>query len=254
MGRTLARPAHLTREPRPILPDRLTTGSRIRRPGPATRNSRLETRVHIGVALIMAQVQTEAKPIVTRNQALGWLRQMMLIRRFEERAEMLYQKPEDRRLLPPVQRPGAGGRRLDRRPPRGRLRHHRLPRPRPRPGPGHGRQGRRWPSCSARPPAAPRARAARCTSSTPRRASSAATRSSAATSRWPPGVAFAIKYRGEDRVCICYFGDGAINQGSLHEALQHGRALEAAGHLRRREQPVCDGDLSSHRTPRPCST
>ena len=27
------------------------------------------------------------------------------------------------------------------------------------------------------------------------------------------GVAFAIKYRGEDRVCICYFGDGAMNQG-----------------------------------------
>ena len=162
--------------------------------------------------------QTEAKPIVSRNQALGWLRQMLLIRRFEERAEMLYQKPEDRRLLPPLQRPGAGGRRLDRRPPRGRLRHHRLPRPRPRPGPRHGARRRRWPSCSARPPAARRARAARCTSSTPRRASSAATPSSAATSRWPPGVAFAIKYRGEDRVCICYFGDGAMNQGSLHEA------------------------------------
>ena len=32
------------------------------------------------------------------------------------------------------------------------------------------------------------------------------------------GVAFAIKYRGEDRVCICYFGDGAMNQGSFHEA------------------------------------
>jgi pyruvate dehydrogenase E1 component alpha subunit len=32
------------------------------------------------------------------------------------------------------------------------------------------------------------------------------------------GVGFAIKYRGEDRVCICYFGDGAINQGSMHEA------------------------------------
>jgi pyruvate dehydrogenase E1 component alpha subunit len=40
----------------------------------------------------MSQVETEAKPIVTRNQALGWLRQMMLIRRFEERAEMMYQK------------------------------------------------------------------------------------------------------------------------------------------------------------------
>jgi pyruvate dehydrogenase E1 component alpha subunit len=33
------------------------------------------------------------------------------------------------------------------------------------------------------------------------------------------GVAFALKYRGEDRVCVCYFGDGAINQGSVHEAL-----------------------------------
>ena len=40
----------------------------------------------------MVQVQTEAKPIVNRTQALVWLRQMMLIRRFEERAEMLYQK------------------------------------------------------------------------------------------------------------------------------------------------------------------
>jgi pyruvate dehydrogenase E1 component alpha subunit len=33
------------------------------------------------------------------------------------------------------------------------------------------------------------------------------------------GVAFAIKYRSEDRVCICYFGDGAMNQGSVHEGL-----------------------------------
>jgi pyruvate dehydrogenase E1 component alpha subunit len=33
------------------------------------------------------------------------------------------------------------------------------------------------------------------------------------------GVGFAIRYRGEDRVCICYFGDGAMNQGSFHEAL-----------------------------------
>jgi pyruvate dehydrogenase E1 component alpha subunit len=33
------------------------------------------------------------------------------------------------------------------------------------------------------------------------------------------GVAFASKYRGGDQVCLCYFGDGAINQGSFHEAL-----------------------------------
>ena len=33
------------------------------------------------------------------------------------------------------------------------------------------------------------------------------------------GMAFASKYRGEDRVTLCYFGDGAINQGSFHGAL-----------------------------------
>jgi pyruvate dehydrogenase E1 component alpha subunit len=31
------------------------------------------------------------------------------------------------------------------------------------------------------------------------------------------GAAFAAKYRGEDRVCVCMFGDGAARQGSLHE-------------------------------------
>jgi pyruvate dehydrogenase E1 component alpha subunit len=33
------------------------------------------------------------------------------------------------------------------------------------------------------------------------------------------GVGWAIKYRGEDNVCVCYFGDGAMNQGGVHEAL-----------------------------------
>ncbi len=33
------------------------------------------------------------------------------------------------------------------------------------------------------------------------------------------GMAFAAKYRGEDRVTLCFFGDGAINQGGFHEAL-----------------------------------
>ena len=33
------------------------------------------------------------------------------------------------------------------------------------------------------------------------------------------GVGFAIKYRGDRNVCICYFGDGAMNQGGVHEAL-----------------------------------
>src|SRR3989442_8843564 len=33
------------------------------------------------------------------------------------------------------------------------------------------------------------------------------------------GMAFASSYRKEDRVTLCFFGDGAINQGGFHEAL-----------------------------------
>ncbi len=32
------------------------------------------------------------------------------------------------------------------------------------------------------------------------------------------GVGYAIKYRGTKNVCVCYFGDGAMNQGGVHEA------------------------------------
>jgi pyruvate dehydrogenase E1 component alpha subunit len=32
------------------------------------------------------------------------------------------------------------------------------------------------------------------------------------------GMAFASRYRGEDRSTLCFFGDGAINQGVFHEA------------------------------------
>ena len=33
------------------------------------------------------------------------------------------------------------------------------------------------------------------------------------------GMGWAAKYRGEDKVVLCCFGDGAINQGAFHEAL-----------------------------------
>jgi len=33
------------------------------------------------------------------------------------------------------------------------------------------------------------------------------------------GAAFASKYRGEDRVALCYFGDGAAQQGAFFEAM-----------------------------------
>lgn len=32
------------------------------------------------------------------------------------------------------------------------------------------------------------------------------------------GLAFALKYRETDRLCVTYFGDGAANQGQVHEA------------------------------------
>src|SRR5712691_32891 len=33
------------------------------------------------------------------------------------------------------------------------------------------------------------------------------------------GVAFASKYRGTDRVTLCFFGEAAVNQGAFHESL-----------------------------------
>jgi pyruvate dehydrogenase E1 component alpha subunit len=33
------------------------------------------------------------------------------------------------------------------------------------------------------------------------------------------GIGFAIKYRGGDQVCICFFGEAAVNIGAFHEAL-----------------------------------
>jgi pyruvate dehydrogenase E1 component alpha subunit len=33
------------------------------------------------------------------------------------------------------------------------------------------------------------------------------------------GVGFAINYRDENAICLCFFGDGAVNEGSFHESL-----------------------------------
>ena len=33
------------------------------------------------------------------------------------------------------------------------------------------------------------------------------------------GLGFAIKYRGTDEVCVCFFGEAAVNIGAFHEAL-----------------------------------
>ena len=33
------------------------------------------------------------------------------------------------------------------------------------------------------------------------------------------GAAYALRYQGTDRIAVCYFGDGAMNIGSFHEAM-----------------------------------
>jgi pyruvate dehydrogenase E1 component alpha subunit len=33
------------------------------------------------------------------------------------------------------------------------------------------------------------------------------------------GVGFAIKYRGGDQVCVCFFGESVVNTGAFHESL-----------------------------------
>jgi pyruvate dehydrogenase E1 component alpha subunit len=57
------------------------------------------------------------------------------------------------------------------------------------------------------------------------------------------GIAFASKYRNDGRVCVCFFGDGAVSQGATHEAL----SLAALWKL-----PVvfiCENNLYSMGTP-----
>jgi pyruvate dehydrogenase E1 component alpha subunit len=40
------------------------------------------------------------------------------------------------------------------------------------------------------------------------------------------GLAFSAKFRGEDRITACFFGDGAVNQGTFHESLNWARLWE----------------------------
>ncbi len=165
----------------------------------------------------MPQAQTEAKPMTTRNQALGWLRQMLLIRRFEERSAMLYQQGhiggfchlysgqesvavgsigvlrEDDYVITAYRDHGhAIARGMD-------------------PKAGMAEMLGKAAGCSK----------GKGGSMHFFDAEKGFLGGHAIVGSHIPlaaGVAFAIKYRGGDQVCICYFGDGAMDQGSLHEA------------------------------------
>lgn len=166
----------------------------------------------------MASVQTEAQPIVDKSRALDWLRQMLLIRRFEERAEMLYQKGNkiggffhQYSGQEPVAVGSIGVLRED-----------------------------DWVITAYRDHGHALALGMTARSGMAELLGKVTGCSKGkggsmhffdaeknflgghaiVGSHIPvaTGVAHAIKYRKEDKVCICYFGDGAINQGSLHEA------------------------------------
>jgi TPP-dependent pyruvate/acetoin dehydrogenase alpha subunit len=39
-----------------------------------------------------------------------------------------------------------------------------------------------------------------------------------------PGLATALKYRGTDNIVVCFFGDGAVNEGAFHEGVNYAAA------------------------------
>jgi pyruvate dehydrogenase E1 component alpha subunit len=165
----------------------------------------------------MAQAQTESKPIVTRNQAVGWLRQMLLIRRFEERSAMLYQNQkiggfchlysgqesvavgsigvlrEDDYVITAYRDHG-----------------HALARGM-EPKYAMAEQFGKYTGCS-------RGKGGSMHFFDAEKGFLGGHAIVGSHIPLAAGVAFAIKYRGEDRVCLCFFGDGAMDQGSLHEA------------------------------------
>ena len=138
---------------------------------------------------------------------------------FRRAREPAISSAENRRLLSSLHRPGSGRGRRGRGDAARRLSHHRLSRSCPRAGPRNQRRMPAWRSFSEKRPAARAGSAVRCIFSTRNITCMAGTRLSARMFRSRAGWLSPRKYRKEDRVTLCFFGDGAINQGAFHEAL-----------------------------------
>ena len=48
----------------------------------------------------------------------------------------------------------------------------------------------------------------------------------AAGFQWPAGAGYSAKYRGTDQVTLCFFGDGAANEGTFHESINMAAAWD----------------------------
>jgi len=154
----------------------------------------------------MSQVQAEAKPIVSQDQALVWLRQMMLIRRFEERSAMLYQNQKIGGFchLYSGQEPVAVGS-------IGVLRDDDYVIT------AYRDHGHALAELLGKATGCSKGKGGSMHFFDAERGFLGGHAIVGSHVPVAAGVAFASKYRGEDRVCICYFGDGAMNQGSIHE-------------------------------------
>ena len=167
---------------------------------------------------------------------------MLRIRRFEEKLRRAVQRREDPRLPAPLHRRGGGRRRAScrRSTPDDaivatyREHGHALAR-----GVAHGR--RSWPRCTARATAAAAAAAARCTCSTRRPASTAATRSSAAGCRSRSGSRWPTRCAAGRRRHRLLLRRRRGRRGRVPRVPQPGRAVAAAGAVLLREQPLRDG-------------
>ena len=57
------------------------------------------------------------------------------------------------------------------------------------------------------------------------------------------GIGYGIRLRGTDQVCLCFFGDGADQRGRLPRGAQRQRSLGPARRLHHREQPLRHGHV-----------